>query len=207
MSISTFDLTEYDSEHGYGPEDTNDIPAPPPPATDPQGPKEPRRGPFVNGEVPMRWEFDTLLNDLAASAGERNGEYPVARAALCRAFDALAAERDEWKRRAEATCDECASVEERADKAEAERDAALKRCGVRGLAPNTLRECDEALTLTDDSRIAAWRALDAEQRSYRVEDLRTWADLVEAGAAPDGADHGPSPLRIAAAALEALGEK
>ena len=45
MSISPFDLTEYDSEHGYGPEDTSDTHAPPPPATDPHEPKEPRPAP------------------------------------------------------------------------------------------------------------------------------------------------------------------
>lgn len=48
-------------------------------------------GPFVNGALPMRWEFDTLLNELSASAGERNGEYPAARASVLRAFDAQAA--------------------------------------------------------------------------------------------------------------------
>jgi len=87
----------------------------------------------------------------------------------------------------------------RADKAEAERDAAWKRC-------DKLDAYVRLDSLPPDPRIEAWRALDAEQRSYRVDDLRTWADMVEAGAAPDGADHGPSPLRIAAAALEALAE-
>lgn len=99
-----------------------------------------------------------------------------------------------------------ADIIEEYDAVCSERDAALKRVGVRGLDPATLRECDAALDFVDDARIKAWRALDAEQRSYMVEDLRTWANLVEAGVAPDGADHGPSPLRIAAAALEALGD-
>lgn len=108
---------------------TFDTPAPPPPATDPHEPKEPRRAPFVNGAVPMRWEFDTLLNDISASVGE--SEYPAARAALCRAYDALVAERDEWKRRAEAAeaaPEHWRTVQhniQRADTAEAERDAAL----------------------------------------------------------------------------------
>lgn len=148
----------------------------------------------------------------------------------------LAVERDEWKRRAEAAEAEAvriAQVHQHEWLARASAREAFENYVVRVMAAsgadanfddcfrNIIVEYDRVLARADkaeaerdaaraelaDPRIAAWRALDAEQRSYRVEDLRTWADLVEAGAAPDGADHGPSPLRIAAAALEALGEK
>ncbi len=44
--------------------------------------------PFV-GPVPMRWEFDTLLNNL--SVAESGDDYAAARADVCRAFDAQAA--------------------------------------------------------------------------------------------------------------------
>lgn len=44
--------------------------------------------PFVNG-LPMRWEFDTLLNRVAAP--ENTDDYVAARAEVCRAFDAMAA--------------------------------------------------------------------------------------------------------------------
>lgn len=51
--------------------------------------------PFV-GPVPMRWEFDTLLNNLSAAAADLDTERPpdryvAARADVCRAFDAQAA--------------------------------------------------------------------------------------------------------------------
>lgn len=51
--------------------------------------------PFV-GPVPMRWEFDTLLNNLSAAAADLDTErppdrYAAARADVCRAFDAQAA--------------------------------------------------------------------------------------------------------------------
>lgn len=50
--------------------------------------------PFVNGPFPMRWEFDTLLNDLTAAAFEvpTNGvAYAEARADVLRAYDAALA--------------------------------------------------------------------------------------------------------------------
>jgi len=50
--------------------------------------------PFVNGPFPMRWEFDTLLNDLTAAAFEvpTNGvAYAEARADVLRAYDATLA--------------------------------------------------------------------------------------------------------------------
>lgn len=56
--------------------------------------------PFV-GPVPMRWEFDTLLNNLTVAATEYTDAYEIARAEVCRAFDAQAARIAELDRQLE----------------------------------------------------------------------------------------------------------
>lgn len=56
--------------------------------------------PFV-GPVPMRWEFDTLLNNLTVAATEYTDAYEIARAEVYRAFDAQAARIAELDRQLE----------------------------------------------------------------------------------------------------------
>lgn len=193
-------------------------PAPPPHATDPHEPKEPRRAPTrerlqslilgIHGAGVV--EGDQFASD--RKTRKAADEISAYTAEILAAFDALAAERDEWKRRAEA--------------AEAERDAALAKLNdwrfarwrelpeaERKIAGDLLNaaghrekeskpfdaracwwagDCLDAITDTlpppKDPRIEAWRALDAEAR------FTIRRGLFVAG------------HNEAAAALEALGE-
>ena len=92
-------------------------------------PKEPRR-------APTREEFEELVSahsnaarkyeyvDTMDTTKAARREWQAASAALLAAFDALADERDEWKRRAELEAVSAYDLLARAAKAEAERDAA-----------------------------------------------------------------------------------
>lgn len=183
-----------------------DNPAPPPPATDPHEPKKPRRAPTreefiatLNGFRDLKSDGDVILNNAMVEVD------------LIKAFDTLAAERDAARAALQAQGE--IRLDIRGASELRLRVGTLLQLHWKTLTDEQLLAikaiCDKAAGVkpSQDPRIEAWRALTEEERSYRVEDLRTWADLVEAGATLDGADHGPSPLRIAASALEALGEK
>lgn len=185
-------------------------------------------GPFVKGAVPMRWEFDTLLNNLSAAAIDlpaSGAAFEAARAALCRAFDSLLAERDTAIQKRESMSSHLTLVLEELKQAQANvRTATTSRSDVwfwqgdgndepESLAcpvvmePQTLRailaERDAAL-LPLPSRII-WHGIDDENRTYVIDKLRAEAGLFALlTSRTEFQDKRLASLKAVVAALEAL---
>ncbi len=117
-------------------------------------------------------------------------EDPTGPGEVSRAIKRLAAERDSFSASYDNLDHRHTEMTERAAKAEAERDAALKRCD----------KLEAYVRLDDrpvDPRIEAWRALDAAERKVAVRMIRGF---------PYGA-RSVCLCNLAAAALEALAER